>query len=187
MCIQNKFPVYIIGTTSFGDKLHRALWNVAYIFLFRPFITPFFRRWRNFILCAFGAKISSTSLVYASARIWAPWNLALGDNSCIGPHAEIYNVALVKIGSNSIISQHVFICTASHKTDNISKVPADLISSTVAIGDNVWVALGAYINMGCCIGDGAIVGAKACVFNSIKSWTIVGGNPAEFLKIRNID
>ena len=36
------------------------------------------------------------------------------------------------------------------------------------------------------IGDGAVVGARAAVFKDVEPWTVVGGNPAKFIKKRII-
>jgi len=40
--------------------------------------------------------------------------------------------------------------------------------------------------MGLTIGEGAIVGARASVFKDVPPWTVVGGNPAKFIKKRVI-
>lgn len=36
------------------------------------------------------------------------------------------------------------------------------------------------------IGQGAVVGATASVFKDVEPWTVVGGNPAKFIKKRVI-
>lgn len=40
------------------------------------------------------------------------------------------------------------------------------------------------VGMGVTIGQGAIVGATASVYKDVEAWTIVGGNPAKFIKNR---
>jgi putative colanic acid biosynthesis acetyltransferase WcaF len=40
--------------------------------------------------------------------------------------------------------------------------------------------------MGVTIGEGAVVGARGCVFKDVEPWTVVGGNPAKFIKKRII-
>ena len=49
-----------------------------------------------------------------------------------------------------------------------------------------WVAARAFIGMGVTIGEGAVVGACAAVFKNVEPWTVVGGNPAKFIKKRVI-
>jgi len=41
--------------------------------------------------------------------------------------------------------------------------------------------------MGITIKQGAVVGARACVFKDVEPWTIVGGNPAKYIKKRVIN
>lgn len=181
-----KNSINIVEKVLVMDKMRRGLWNICCLLMFRPFVTPVFRRWRNIVLRCFGARVDSSAMIYASSRIWAPWNLEVGENSRIGPNATIYNVAKVSLGKNVIISQNAFICTASHRTDDISKPLADLITAPVMLGDYSWVALGAYVNFGCNIGEGAVVGACACVSSSVEPWNIVAGNPARYIKKRII-
>ena len=40
--------------------------------------------------------------------------------------------------------------------------------------------------MGVTIGEGAVVGARAAVFKDVQPWTVVGGNPAKFIKQRSL-
>lgn len=61
-----------------------------------------------------------------------------------------------------------------------------MISAPIQIEDQAWVAADSFIGMGVTIGQGAVVGARACVFTDVDSWTIVGGNPAKILKKRII-
>ena len=51
-------------------------------------------------------------------------------------------------------------------------------------GENVWVAAECFVGPGVNIGEGAVVGARAAVFKNVDPWTIVGGNPAKFIKKR---
>ena len=38
--------------------------------------------------------------------------------------------------------------------------------------------------MGVNIGNGVVVGATASVYKSVEPWSVVGGNPAKFIKKR---
>ena len=38
--------------------------------------------------------------------------------------------------------------------------------------------------MGVTIGEGAVVGARSVVTKNVEPWTVVGGNPARFIKNR---
>jgi putative colanic acid biosynthesis acetyltransferase WcaF len=101
--------------------------------------------------------------------------------SCLGPYVNCYNVDVVKIMRNSIVSQNVTLCTATH---NIHSDNFELITKQIIIYPNVWVASEAFIGPGVTIFEGAVVGARSCVFNNIEAWNVVRGNPSKFLKIR---
>ncbi|MCH5175585.1 MAG: putative colanic acid biosynthesis acetyltransferase [Prevotellaceae bacterium] len=166
-----------------SNKLRRLWWGMVYVILFRPFGGPLFRRWRVLVLRSFGAAIGERCAISASARIWAPWNLSVGDVVAIGPHTNIYNPGKIMIGNKVTISQDATLCTASH---DFTLAANPLITSPVQIGSFAWIAAEAFVGMGVTIGEGAIVGARAAVFKNVEPWSIVGGNPAKFIKKRVI-
>ena len=101
--------------------------------------------------------------------------------SCLASDVDCYNVDVIHIGANTTISQGVFLCTASHDITN-SLNP--LITAPIVIEDQAWVAADAFVGMGVTVGQGAVVGARAAVFKDVEPWTVVGGNPAKFIKKR---
>lgn len=168
---------------SLGNKLGRGLWNIAYWLLFRPFPSAMLMPWRRFVLRIFGAKMGKGTHVYCTAKIWAPWNLEMGDYSCLASNVDCYNVDKIIIGPNTTVSQKSYLCTASHDICN-PKNP--LITAPITIADQAWVAADAFVGMGVTIGQGAVVGARAAVFKDVVPWIVVGGNPAKFIKERKI-
>ena len=177
-----QFDKYVDNYTL-GNKLHRLVWNVCCSVFFRPFGLPIFNRWRNIVLIVFGARIGHGSIVHASADIWAPWNLVVGQRTCIGPHTIIYNPGVITLGNKVVISQYSYLCTATH--DYESKLHS-LSAKPITIHDHAWVAARAYVGPGVTIGEGAVVGATASVYKDVEPWTVVGGNPAKFIKKRVI-
>ncbi len=168
---------------TLGNKLVRFSWNIFVAVLFRPFSSPIFRYWRIGLLRLWGAKIGSHCAVASSAKIWMPRNLEMGDYVSIGPRAEIYNVDMIRLGSNITISQDSYLCTASH---DISKLKKPLISRPISISDSAWVAARAIIMPGVTISEGGVVAAGAVVIKNVEPWTVVGGNPARFIKKREL-
>jgi putative colanic acid biosynthesis acetyltransferase WcaF len=163
--------------------LKRIVWYIVNHTLFRILIGTKFRFLRNAILSLFGTKVTKETYVYPSANIYAPWNLVLG-RTCIGPRVFLYNKEPIIIGDDCVISQDSVICTASH---NIASLMLPVKNKPITIANNVWVASYAFIGPGVTIGEGAVVGACACVFNNVEPWTVVGGNPAKFIKKRIIE
>ena len=101
--------------------------------------------------------------------------------SCLASEVNCYNVALIRIGANTTVSQGAFLCTASH---DITNPLNPLITAPIVIEDQAWIGAKAYIGMGVTIMQGAVVGATASVYKNVEPWTVVGGNPAKFIKKR---
>ena len=168
---------------TLSNKLKRLVWNVFCLILFRPFAGPLFWRWRNVVLRLFGAEIGAGCKISNSAKIWAPWNLYLGRMVCIGPGSKIYSADKIFIGDKVTISQGAYLCGASHDINYLNK---PLITAPIRIERFSWVCADAFLGMGVTIGEGAVVGARAAVFKDVEPWTVVGGNPARFIKKRTI-
>jgi putative colanic acid biosynthesis acetyltransferase WcaF len=176
------YPKYK-NSLSFTNKTCRFIWGIVYVFFYRPFSLPVFHTWRNSVLRLFGAKIGAGSVIHASVKIWAPWNLEIGQRTAIGPQVECYNPARIKIGNKVTISQKSYLCTATHDYTTLEK---PLITKNITIDDYAWVCADVFIAPGITIGQGAVVGSRAAVFKDIEPWTVVGGNPAKFIKKREI-
>lgn len=103
--------------------------------------------------------------------------------SCLASNVDCYNVDLIIIGANTTVSQGAYLCTASH---DITNPLNPLITAPIVIEDQVWIAAGAFVGMGVTVRQGVVVGARASVFKDVEPWTVVGGNPAKFIKKRII-
>ena len=165
-------------------QIQRLLWSVAWGVLARPLPRSVGSGWKRFLLLLFGAKISKTAVVYSSAKVYYPANLIMGDYTCLASGVNCYNVAPIIIEDHVTISQGAYLCTASH---NINSSKHELITAPIRICNQAWIASEAYIGMGVTVGEGAVVGARAAVFKNVDSWTVVGGNPAVYLKKREIE
>ena len=173
-----------IGKVSIKNKIVRAIWNVVYVTLFRPFGTKIFNPWRLFLLRLFGADVKRDSGVYCSVKIWAPWNLRMGHNSWLGPNVICYNQAMVVLEDNVTVSQYSYLCTAGHRTDIINENNRGLVVAPIILHKCCWIGTKAYIGMGVEIGEYSIVGATASVYKDVEPCIIVGGNPAKLIKKR---
>ena len=160
----------------------RIIWAIINITIFKLLAGRLFWPYRKSLLLSFGAKIDKKAYIYSQCIIYAPWNLIVG-RACIGPNTKIYNKDSIIIGNDSVVSQGSFLCTASH---DIKSTMLPLHTAPIVICNNVWVAADAFVGPGVTIGDGAVVGARAAVFKDVEPWTVVGGNPAKFIKKRTI-
>ena len=166
------------------EKVRRLLWEIVWATLFRPTPRWCLNGWRNFLLRVFGAKIGKGARINGRARIWQPWRLTVGDNSWVDGDVSLYSVDVVRIGSNTVISEGAFVCTAEH---DISSEAFGLKSAPVAVGDCAWICARSVILPGASVGEGAVVAAGAVVTRNVEPWTVVGGNPAKFIKKRVVN
>ncbi len=173
---------YCPSPFSVSNKLARLLWGAVWVVLFRPSPRPC-HAWRRLLLRAFGAEIGRGVHLYPSCRIAMPWKLQMGDHSCLGDAAICYNIGGVRIGAHSTVSQYSHLCSSSHDYER-PNMPQTF--APVEIADQVWIAADAFIGPGVTVGQGAVVGARASVFKDVEPWTVVGGNPAKFIKKREL-
>lgn len=172
-------PLQYFARPSLANRLARLAWKIGYFSLFRFTPTPL-HGWRRQVLRLFGAKIGSRVVIYPSARIWAPWKLEVEDEVTIGWDCELYNVATIRIGHGAIVSQHGYLCTASHDLRN----QFQLMAAPINIEVKAWIAADAFVGPGVVVGEGAVVGARCVVTRSVEAWSIVAGNPASVIGYR---
>ncbi len=167
---------------SWRNKLGRVVWHLVWLTLFRPSPKPLMG-WRRFLLRSFGARVGHGARPDASVRIWAPWNLTLGEHSWLGPHAECYSVDTIYIGPHAIVSQYAYLCTASHdiRDENMA-----LITAPIRLERCAWVAAQAYVAPGVTLAEGAVAGACSVVTRDVAAWTVVAGNPAREIATRTL-
>ncbi len=164
------------------NKALRVLWRMVWLLLYRPSLRPMYA-WRRFLLRLFGARISRLARPHASARVWAPWNLHMDDYATLSPDVDCYNVAPVRIGSHSTVSQYCFLCTASHDFEHPNML---LTSAPIDIGSQVWVCADVFVGPGVTIGDGTVVGARSSVFRDLPKWKVCVGSPARPVRDREM-
>lgn len=140
--------------------------------------------WRCFLLKLFGAKLGRKVHPYPSAKIWAPWNLEMGHNSCLADYVDCYCVAKITIGAHCTVSQYSYLCTASHDYTNASM---PLVVAPIVIGERTWITADVFVGPGVAIGEGVVITARSSVFKDIEPWVVATGNPAVAIKPRVIE
>lgn len=162
-----------------GEMWQRLLWMPG-LWLFRLSPRPCFgfRRWW---LRLFGARVGHHVHVYPSSHVYYPWNLEIGDWSCIGEWALIYNLGKVTIGERVTLSQRVHLCAGTH---DYRDAAMPLLKPPIVIGSSAWICADAFIGPGVTIGDKAVVGACSVVVKDVAEGAVVAGNPARWIKQR---
>lgn len=165
---------------SFRNRVYRFIWGFVQASLFSMSPKPFFS-FRAFLLRLFGAKIGKKVHVYNTVRVWAPFNLEVGDESGIGENVQLYSQGKIKIGKRVVISQNSTLCTGTH---DYRFMGFPLVTKAIFVEDHVWIAEGSFIHPGKTLKEGSIVGARAVVTKTTLPWSIYAGNPAELIKKR---
>jgi putative colanic acid biosynthesis acetyltransferase WcaF len=168
---------------SLKSRVSRMLWAIVWMLFFYP-SPKSFHKWRAFLLRIFGGKVGRGVHVYPSAKIWAPWNLELDDECGIANGVTLYSQGKIFIGKRTVISQGAHLVTGTH---DYTKYGFPLITFSIHIGSNVWVAAEAFIHPGITIGDGCIIGARSVVTTDMPEWKVCAGHPCKPIKQRDFN
>lgn len=128
-----------------------------------------------------GSRIEAFAIIYNTEFEGNPHNLSVGAGSFIGKNTFVQLHGEVNIGCNVAINDSVKILTGSH---DINDPNWKLVTASVIIGDNAWIATNSIILPGVVIGEGAVVGAGSVVTSHVEPFTVVAGNPARAIKKR---
>lgn len=144
--------------------------------------------WRRY---SFGKNFHAGRNVF----MWAKNKISIGENFYIGRYSQIECDAV--IGNNVIFANSVALVgkydhnflqigTPVRLAAHIRELSYNWkgLESKVIIEDDVWVGYGAIIMSGVKVGKGSIIASGSVVTKDIAPYTIVGGNPAKFIKFR---
>lgn len=166
------------SSQSRRNQFGRLAWGLVYRLLFRPSPRPC-HAWRRWLLNLFGARVGAGSHIYPKAVIWAPWNLITGKVAAIADGAEIYNPSPIALGHYAVVSQHAFLCAASH---DYTRWTFPVVSRPITVGNHAWIAARAIVHIGVRIGEGCVIGAGSVVTKDMPAWTVCAGNPCRVIK-----
>lgn len=169
-----------LSRIQLASRLPRGLWLLVWLLLFRP--SPvIFHGWRRLLLRMFGSRIGQGAHIYPTARIWAPWNLIMGEGSCLAEGVDCYNVMPVTLGNRALVSQRAFLCTASHDYDDPRMA---LVGAPILLEADSWVTSEVFVAPGVTLGEGAVALARSVVTRDVAPWTVVAGHPAREVRKR---
>lgn len=163
------------------EQVERVLWALCSpLFHYSP---RHLYGWRNLLLRAFGARIGKRVQIYPSVRIFLPSLLVIGDEVAIGPDTRLYNLGPLRIDTQATVSQGVHLCGGSHD-DRDPSLP--LIRAPISLGAACWICADAFVGPSVCVGEGAVVGARAVAVRDVPAWQVVAGNPAQIIRARHL-
>jgi putative colanic acid biosynthesis acetyltransferase WcaF len=166
---------------SLMNRLSRLLWLVVQSFIFSNIPAPFHKA-RASLLRLFGAKIGKGAHIYPKVKVWAPWNLEVGEEAGIANGVILYTQGKISIGKRAVVSQNSHLCAGTH---DYEQAGMPLVTKPIIIDDYAWVTTEVFIHPGVTIGEGAVVGARSVVNKNLPAWTVCSGHPCKPLKARN--
>ena len=123
----------------------------------------------------------------ASTRFWSPHQkIRIGHHVGIGAHCLF--LADTEIGNFVLIANNVaFLNSDDHRFNVVGKTIWDSgrgDAHQIVVENDVWIGHGAIILSKTRIGRGSIVAAGAVVVRNVAPYSIVGGVPAQLIKMR---
>lgn len=166
---------------SASAKLRRFAWELVWLLAFRPTPRWALHGWRRFLLRCFGARIGAGCRIAPSCRVWAPWNLVMGELSALGDQVDCYSMDRITIGSKVAVSQRSFLCAGSHDVTSLAR---PLTTGPIVIEDHVWIAAECFVHPHVAVREGAVIGARSVVCQDMPAWSVCAGHPCRRIKDR---
>ena len=126
----------------------------------------------------FDGRLDKTSYLMPPFQIDFACQMKIGRGVFINHSLTCMAAGGITIDDGVMIGPNVRIVTDNHDFQNRMV----LRCKPVHIGRNAWISVGATILPGVTIGENAVVAAGAVVTKNVEPNTIVGGNPAKFIK-----
>ena len=133
---------------------------------------------RELVNQLFNGKLDETSYIMPPLQVDFACQMRLGKHVFINHSLTCMAAGGITIDDGVMIGPNVKIVTDNHDFQNRMV----LRCKPVHICRNAWIGVGAIILPGVTIGENAIVAGGAVVTKNVEANTIVGGNPAKFIK-----
>jgi len=141
-------------------------------------------RVRGYFYRRAGLVIDRTSSIHWRAEFYAPERITIGRYCTIGDSSFLDGRSGLVIGDCVNFGSHVSVYTRQHDVDSPDFAE---VGAPVVIGDYAWVSSHSIVLPGVTIGEGAVVAAGSVVTKDVAPYTLVGGNPARYIRDRSRD
>jgi putative colanic acid biosynthesis acetyltransferase WcaF len=135
------------------------------------------------VLRAFGATIGQGVMIKPGVNIKYPWLLSVGDYVWIGEGVWIDNLAPVVLENNVCISQGALLETGNH---DYRKSTFDLIIKPIRVEIGAWIGARTVVCPGVVARSHSVLAAGSVATRSLDAYGIYQGNPAVWVKKRDI-
>jgi acetyltransferase-like isoleucine patch superfamily enzyme len=177
-------PFRYIIKSEFIKNILRQIKHLAVSLnnLLYSFIPTFYLK--NLYLKFIGINIGDHSYIHPNVTFYRNNNLKIGQNTVINKGSIIDNRNMISIGSNVSIAHNVKIYTCGH---DINSPYFDMLCKPVIIEDYVCIFANVIILPGITIKKGAVLYPGSVITKDVSEYSVVGGNPASFIKNRDKD
>jgi putative colanic acid biosynthesis acetyltransferase WcaF len=158
-----------------------AWYFVKVIFFLSPWPWP--NRLKRRLLILFGAKVGKSPNIRPRVSIHFPWKFSMGDYCWIGDSCEILNLEPITMEDHVALAHEVYLAAGGH--DIYSRSLA-YDNRPIIIKRGTWIATRAMIGPGVEIGENCVVAGGAIVMRSMPENSIIAGNPAKVIGVREL-
>lgn len=162
------------------EEMERGMRDVKLVFEINHTM-PYTDEYNKLVKELFGDNLGEGSMVMPPLKGVCFDRVRIGNNVMIMPDCLMMSRGGITIDDDVMIAANVQLISNNH---DLHDHPL-LLCKPVHICRNAWIGAGATILPGVTVGENAVVAAGAVVTKDVAENTIVGGNPAKFIK--NID
>lgn len=135
---------------------------------------------RDYLSQIIGRKVDESVTLLPPFYVDFGKNIRIGKRCWIQQGCTFFDRGGITIGNDVFIALKVNLITINHDSDPENR--SATYGRPIVIEDKVWIGINSTILPGVTVGYGSIVGANSVVTHDVSPYTVVGGNPAKFIK-----
>jgi acetyltransferase-like isoleucine patch superfamily enzyme len=187
---------FLAANRMLTPKYARLLWR----YLWRRLLTSAGRRWRTDGLLFLGRRlelqIGRSGQIRFGRFVWIGDGtkirchegvVEIGDKTVFGQECTISAYQRVRFGEQCVIADRAMFIDFDHGVTEVERPirVQGIYKRDTVVGSNVWVGYGACVLRGVRVGDNAIIGTNSVVTRDVPANAVVGGVPAQVLRMRD--
>ena len=135
---------------------------------------------RDYLSQIIGRKVDESVTLLPPFYVDFGKNIRIGKRCWIQQGCTFFDRGGITIGNDVFIAPKVNLITINHDSDPENR--SATYGRPIVIEDKVWIGINSTILPGVTVGYGSIVEANSVVTHDVSPYTVVGGNPAKFIK-----
>jgi acetyltransferase-like isoleucine patch superfamily enzyme len=183
-----------------NGMLNRRYARLLWRYLWRRWLTPAGWRWETDGPVFFGKRLELQIARGATIRFGRfTWigdgtkirchegEVVIGAKTVMGQECTISAYRHVRIGQQCVVADRAMFIDFDHGVVEVERPirVQGIYMRDLDVGSNVWVGYGACFLRGVRVGDNSIVGTNSVVTKDIPANAVVGGVPAQILRMRD--